>query len=100
MTDTSLRIRDASHLVPGSLWTFGTNNRTGDRSWVGEIWEVITRRGDTVWLRFRGPGKRHYANVISVQFSEHGWFQAESVLDELRLHLDEVDKAADPQKSE
>lgn len=100
MNDISTRISDSAHLVPGSNWTFGVNNRTGDRSWVGEVWEVITMRGDTVWLRFRGPGKRSYANVISVQFAEHAWFQADGVLDELRIHLEEASSDAKPQETE
>jgi hypothetical protein len=82
---------DKSQLVPGSLWTIGPNKRMRDFAWTGDVWEIISVRGPTVFLRNRNPKPRWYGSIIDVQFSDHDWFPAEALLEELERHVREVE---------
>ena len=91
MSALTSAVRGKAQLVPGSRWTVGRNGRFRDYSWVGDVWEVVSQRGETVWLRHRGPERRSYGGLIDVQFTEHDWHQADDLLPELQRNRDEYE---------
>jgi hypothetical protein len=82
-----------NHLAPGSVWTISKNLQTNDRSWTGDLWEIVATNGNTAWLKLL-RNSRSYGQRVSVLIDEHNWFPADHVLAVLDADCADGDGAA------
>lgn len=72
-------------LVPDAIVTHSASKHTGDRSGIEGIYKVIASNGGHVLLEVAHPGlcqKIGERRIIVI--SEHEWYPAEHLLDELK----------------